>query len=48
VARLAGLDSTPFQAVIDDLPKNAVAIAVRFAVPGGSRRPVAMAKPPRL
>ena len=34
VARLAGLDSKAFQVVIDDLPKTAVGVAVRFAPSG--------------
>ena len=52
VARLAGLDSTAFQVVIDDVPKNAIDVAVRFSASGQVRgpvaRPVAMVKPPQV
>jgi len=53
VARLAGLDSKAFQVVIDDLPKTAVGVAVRFAPSGqlsgpATRAPVAVAQPPEM
>jgi hypothetical protein len=56
VAFLAGLDSKAFQVVIDDVPKNAVGVAVRFATSGQLRglvresgaSPVAMAKSPKV
>jgi len=41
VALLAGLDSKAFRVVIDDVPKNAVGVAVRFAPSGQLRGPVA-------
>lgn len=58
VARLAGLDSKAFQVVIDDVPKTAIDVAVRFAPPGqlaasvvrgpAIRGPVAAAQPPEM
>ena len=52
VARLAGLDSAAFQVVIDDLPKNAIGVAVRFSARGQVRvpvtGPVAAIKPPQV
>ena len=41
VALLAGLDSTAFQVVIDDVPKTAIGVAVRFSPSGQFRGPVA-------
>ena len=52
VARLAGQDSAAFRFVIDDLPKTAIGVAVRFATPGQVRGPVtgpvAVIKPPQV
>ena len=52
VAFLAGLDSKAFQVVIDDVPKNAVGVAVRFApsdqIRGSATGPVAVVKPPEV
>jgi hypothetical protein len=58
VAHLAGLDSKAFQVVIDDVPKTAVVVAVRFAgsgqlgepanrsLNGSGAGPVAVVQPP--
>ena len=60
VAHLAGLDSKAFRFVIDDVPKTAVGVAVRFAasgpLTGPARRslkgsgtgPIAVVKPPQV
>jgi hypothetical protein len=52
VAQLAGLDSKAFRLVIDDVPKTAVGIAVRFAPSGQTRGsaagPVAVVEPPQV
>ncbi len=53
VALLAGLEGKPFRFVIDDVPKTAVGVAVRFAPSDPSRgpvagEPVASARPPQM
>ncbi len=52
VAHLAGLDAKAFRIVIEDVPKTAVGVAVRFANSGRLRGsvsgPVAIVKPPEV
>ena len=51
VAHLAGLDAKAFRIVIDDVPKTAVGVAVRFApsdrLRGSVSGPAAVVKPPK-